>query len=261
MPHGVKLLYSTSRQAARDHQPVPEKPLDSKNRIFDRDAAAHDGYIYTTNNRLSSRMALQKMFDLILEAVSLDGKRVLDVGCGDGFFTGRFFDHGHPARIVGMDPIHNAIRVANGRRNGRRMHFCVADGNRLPWPDDSFDVVILQAMLHHDDHPAATVREAFRLAPEVVILEPNGNNLGLKLIEKVSRYHREHNERSYCSPRIIGWVEGCGAAVVHKKFGGFVPIFSPDWLARSMKTLEPLVEKAPGVDALGAAVVVIVGRR
>lgn len=38
-------------------------------------------------------------------------------------------------------------------------------------------------------------------------------------------------------------------------------MFSPDWLARVMKALEPVVERLPLVNALGCAVVVLAAKR
>ena len=119
----------------------------------------------------------------------------------------------------------------------------------------------MQGVLHHSDDPAATIREALRVAEEIVILEPNGLNPGLKLLEKVSSYHREHNERSYTRRRLRGWVEEAGARVVDEKFAIFVPIFSPDWLARGMRALEPVVESVPGLRAVGCSVYVLRGTR
>src|SRR5207244_11830954 len=97
------------------------------------------GHVYPTNQRTSSRIALQRHFDLIREAVAFDGRSVLDIGCGDGFSTERFFDEGSPRRMVGLDPAPSAIGVATGRRTDPGLHFVVGDGHRLPWPDDSFD--------------------------------------------------------------------------------------------------------------------------
>ncbi|TMK40013.1 MAG: class I SAM-dependent methyltransferase [Actinobacteria bacterium] len=236
-------------------------PQSSKVQPFDRDAGEGGGYVYTTNQRTSSRIALQRHFDLIREAVTFDGRRVLDIGCGDGFSTERFFDEGSPRRMVGLDPAPSAIGVATGRRTDPGLHFVVGDGHRLPWPDDSFDLVLIQGVLHHDDHPVATVREAFRVAPEVLILEPNGNNMGLKVIEKASRYHREHHERSYPTRRLLRWVEECGGTVVHTRFGGFVPMFCPDWMAQVAKALEARVEASSLLAYLGCAVIVVVARR
>lgn len=229
--------------------------------VFNRDVEANAGYLYTTNTRLSSRMATDRSTDVILKTEAFRGRNVLDMGCGDGFYTLRFFERGEPRTLVGADAADQAVKTASSRANGRDVRFVVADAHEMPFPDDSFDVVLVQSILHHDDDPAMMIREAFRLAPTIVIHEPNGNNPGLKLIEKLSTYHRAHNEKSYGSRQISEWIRTAGGSVMSRRYAGFVPMFSPDSLARAMKVIEPIVERLPLVNALGCAVCVLVATR
>jgi ubiquinone/menaquinone biosynthesis C-methylase UbiE len=229
--------------------------------VFDRDAAEHGGYVYTATDRLSCRLATQRSLDAILEAGQFPGRNIVDVGCGDGHYTIRFWDRSRPRALTAVDAAASAIRVADERREGRPIRFAVADAHALPFPDNSFDVALVQSILHHDDRPADIIREAFRVAPVILIHEPNGNSLGLKIIEKTSRYHREHGEKSYSTWQLTRWIEQAGGRVEWRKFAGFVPMFSPDWLARAMKAVEPLVERVPLLRAQACAVVVLVARR
>ncbi|MDQ3699161.1 MAG: class I SAM-dependent methyltransferase [Gemmatimonadota bacterium] len=229
--------------------------------VFNRDVEANAGYLYTTNSRLSSRLATDRSTDAILEVAAFRDRSVLDLGCGDGFYTLRFFDRGKPRALVGADAATQAVMTASSRANGRPVRFVVADAHRMPFPDDSFDVVLVQSILHHDDDPAAMIREAFRLAPTIVVHEPNGNNPGLKIIEKVSSYHREHNEKSYSSRQLARWIRNAGGLVSRRRYAGFVPMFSPDPVAKTMKVLEPIVERLPFVNALGCAVCILVATR
>jgi ubiquinone/menaquinone biosynthesis C-methylase UbiE len=224
---------------------------------FDADAAGGEGYIYTTGDRFSSRHVLARHLELIADIGRLEGRSVVDIGCGDGFSTLRFWDRAHPSRMAGVDPAPNAIKVADSKKGGRPILFRVLQDNHVPFEDSSFDVAIVQGVLHHADDPQTTIREALRVAREIVILEPNGLNPGLKVIEKASPYHRKHNERSYTRRRLRTWVESAGGHIAEEKFAVFVPIFSPDWLAKAMKAVEPAVEATPGLRALGCSVFVL----
>jgi ubiquinone/menaquinone biosynthesis C-methylase UbiE len=224
---------------------------------FNADAAAGEGYIYTTAGQFSSRHVLERHFQLIKGIGHLEGRSVVDIGCGDGFSTMRFWDSVHPSKMAGVDPAPNAIKVADSKRGERPIQFRVLTDNHVPFEDASFEVAIIQGVLHHADDPPAIIKEALRVAREVVILEPNGLNPGLKVLEKTSPYHREHNERSYTRRRLRGWVENAGGHVVEEKFAVFVPIFSPDWLAKAMKAVEPAVEATPILRALGCSVYVM----
>jgi ubiquinone/menaquinone biosynthesis C-methylase UbiE len=229
--------------------------------VFDRDAAEHHGYLYTNDAALSSRLATQRSRDLMIELANVRARSVIDIGCGDGYYTLQIGEVTHPRRMVAVDAAGKAVAAAQGKRTTQVVDFVVADIHRLPFPDDSFDVALVQSVLHHDDDPLDTIREAFRVAPEIVIHEPNGNNLGLKVIERTSTYHREHGEKSY-RPRLMArWVQQAGGEVVALRFGGFVPMFCPDWVARLTKRIEPAIEGFPVLRSLGCAVYVVVARR
>lgn len=229
--------------------------------VFNRDATRHGGYLYTATGRLSSRLATERSTRAVLALQIFAGKRVLDIGCGDGFFALRYWDRGQAASWEGVDPASEAVAVANRTKGARPMTFRTGDGHSLPYGDNSFDVALLQSILHHDDNPLKSIREAFRVAPIVVIHEPNGFNLVLKVLEKVSPYHREHNEKSYTARLIRSWVRDAGGRTVSEQFAGLVPMFSPDWLARTVKRFEPLVEEMPIVRQVGCAVYVSLNQR
>jgi ubiquinone/menaquinone biosynthesis C-methylase UbiE len=72
------------------------------------------------------------------------GKRVLDLGCGDGRFALGVAPF--TATVDGIDPDPEAIAAAkrNARRAGvRNVHFATGAAQHLPYPDANFDVVIL----------------------------------------------------------------------------------------------------------------------
>jgi ubiquinone/menaquinone biosynthesis C-methylase UbiE len=229
--------------------------------VFDRDAESLGGYVYTNGSQLSSRMATQRTLKAILTAGDFAGRSVLDMGCGDGFFTQQIWDLSSPGKLVGVDAAEQAIKVANTNKPPRPIEFAVGNAHKLPWPDNSFDVVLIQSILHHDDDPQDMIREAFRLAPEILIHEPNGNNLGLKIIEKTSPYHRKHHEKSYTSIQFDQWIKANGGKIFYRKYAGFVPMFCSDGLARTMKLIEPVLERVPIINAYGCAVVVIKAKR
>ena len=72
------------------------------------------------------------------------GKRVLDVGCGDGRFAVGLAPLA--ASVQGLDPDPEAISAArrNAREAGiRNIHFEVGAAQQLPYAGGAFDVVIL----------------------------------------------------------------------------------------------------------------------
>jgi SAM-dependent methyltransferase len=107
---------------------------------------------------------------------AVEGRVVLDYGCGDGESSGQLLAQG-ARHVYGVDLSETAVAKARARGLAGAT-FQAADAHRLPWPDQSFDVVVGRAILHHLDLPAAT-RELMRvLRPggELFFVEPLYHN-------------------------------------------------------------------------------------
>lgn len=230
---------------------------------FAADATANHGYIYSTNAGLSSRLANRRLTDSVLAVADFRGKRVLDIGCGDGTYTHELAELGLVGVMHGIDPAEEAVRVAKGKSgaDGREVGFAVSSAYALPYPDDSFDVAVLRGVLHHMGQPVDALREGLRVASTMVVVEPNGYNPGLKVLERCSSYHIEHGEKSYRPKTLDGWVSAVGGNVEVRRWAGLVPMFCPDWLARLTKVVEPAVEALPIVRNIGCAVYVFRAER
>jgi len=223
---------------------------------FNKDVTDNSGYLYTTAAKLSSRLANKRLSDATLCALSFEGKRVIDIGCGDGTYTIELFDRANPTTICGIDPAEKAIEIATTKVENRPISFTTASAYKLPFDDRSFDIAHLRGVLHHMDDPAQALKEAFRVASNVIVIEPNGYNPILKLIEHFSKYHIDHEEKSYPPHRLDRWVNQHGGRVVSKRMIGLVPFFCPDSAAYFLKLIEPLAENIPLINLLSCAVYV-----
>jgi ubiquinone/menaquinone biosynthesis C-methylase UbiE len=232
-----------------------------EHRPFDLDAEKHGGYLYTTNKSLSSKIAEDRHTREILSAYDFSGKSVIDIGCGDASLTIDLYDRTAPSQIKGIDSAASAIEIGKKRLDGRNIQLSVGSAYKLPFQDGTFDVAHLRGVLHHMDTPDVALREAARVARDVVLLEPNGYNLLLKGIEKFSAYHRNHGERSYFARTIDKWMADAGISVSSRRFCCLVPYFCPDTMARTLKLVEPIVEAIPGFRMLACGAYVAVGRR
>ncbi len=73
-------------------------------------------------------------------------------------------------------------------------------------------------------------------------MEPNGLNPVLKLIEKISPYHIEHEERSFLPATLKNWGESAGLNLEKIEYINLVPVFCPTPLVKLLKKIEPIVE-------------------
>jgi SAM-dependent methyltransferase len=103
--------------------------------------------------------------EIARELIGLAGKRVLDIGCGEGELTRALARDG--AEVTGIDPHEGRIGRAREKaaEEGVAVTFEVGIGEDLPYADASFDITVLSNSLHHvpADRMAATVAEAARL--------------------------------------------------------------------------------------------------
>lgn len=81
------------------------------------------------------------MLDLDLSVFDCVGKDILDIGCGQGAFKKGLMRMFPPRRFVNLDAV---------VRNAETLDIC-ADANRLPFPDESFDLVIARGSISHTE--------------------------------------------------------------------------------------------------------------
>ena len=106
----------------------------------------------------------RRELDLVLAmAGELDGRRVLDVGCGDGTYALAAAERG--ALVSGVDIAPEMIRAAEARVVERSLNidFRVGSAAALPFDDGSFDVVIAVTLLCLGSDPGAAVAECARV--------------------------------------------------------------------------------------------------
>ena len=94
------------------------------------------------------------------------GLEVLDLGCGPGTITLDFARLVAPGPVLGVDNVDDPLRIARADAEEAGITnaaFRTADAYRLPFDDDSFDVVHAHQVLQHLTDPAAALREMRRV--------------------------------------------------------------------------------------------------
>ena len=95
-----------------------------------------------------------------LERLLPPGRRLLDVGCGDGSIARALIARRPDLRIAGYDVF---------ARPGAAIPVTRFDGTRLPVVDGAADAVLLVDVLHHAEDAVALLQECARAAPVVLV--------------------------------------------------------------------------------------------
>lgn len=104
--------------------------------------------------------------ELILRYISKKKSFILDVGGGPGLYSSWLAGHGHSVCLI--DPVAKHIDQANKRAAGLKHPFktLLAEAQRLGFPDDTADAVVLHGPLYHlqqKEERLRALREATRI--------------------------------------------------------------------------------------------------
>lgn len=240
---------------------IIEKNVDQ----FNKDVKSLGAYAYTNQNIYSAITAGKKQSEGILKAVRSQVKKprkIIDIGSGDGTYTFELFKELRPKEIVGFDFAKEAVEIANKRikrKDKGKIKFVessIYDVNKKI--KSKFDVAVVRGVLHHLYNPQRGIAAICKLADIVVVAEPNGFSPLMKIMEKVSSYHRRHEEKSYWPPTLNSWFEKNGFKVKEQRFFGPVPFFFPETPARMIKAIEPFIENIPYLNRIYCATNLII---
>ncbi len=129
-------------------------------------------------------------------------KRVLLYGCGPANETDELLNAG-AASVAGIDisdvEILEAQRQAHDRGYAGRVEFRVADAHETGFPDDSFDLIVGTAILHHLDLPSVLdeIRRILTPGGRAVFLEPLAHNPLLRLGRRLTPAARTDDEHPF----------------------------------------------------------------
>lgn len=124
------------------------------------------------------------------------GRRVLELGCGEGTNAVEVARHG--AIVTGIDVSVEALRRARqGAGKNHPITFLRMSAESMSFPDDSFDLVYGNAILHHVDlrRVCPEIARVLRPGGRAVFQEPLGHNPLINLYRRMTPSMRTADER------------------------------------------------------------------
>jgi SAM-dependent methyltransferase len=203
---------------------------------------------------------LRKRTRLVLELCPHGS--VLDVGCGTGALAQRLSENG--LDTSGVDPSAGMLAVLRARSS--RVLTVQSSGTALPFADDSFDLVLCVAVMHHIADPGrvgATLAEMVRVARpggRVLVWDHNPRNPYWRSL--MSRVPQDTGEERLIPEReLVNGLEAAGARVESSRQLGLVPDFVPPRLLGAAAATEWVAERTPLLRRLCAHNVILAIKR
>lgn len=159
-----------------------EPPVDQKE-YYNEQAAAFDtgNAIFHRANR-NHYKKIDKIMDLLNVAkVDFSNGQILEIGMGTGIHAHRLLERYPNVNYIGCDLSCSMIHIAKLRLLPKKetqvdCKFIIANGEKLPFKDDTFDGVFISGSLHHFSNPFNGFKEAVRVTRpgcRIVVMEPN----------------------------------------------------------------------------------------
>lgn len=149
-------------------------------------------------------------------------RKILDVGCAGGWMSAKLAEKFPQTQIWGIDIYEAAIN--HGRRLYPGIDFRVADAHRMPFKNNSFDLVICTEVLEHLDNPKVVLLEMKRVLKKNghAIIELDSGSFLFTLVWFIWRkfkgkvWERAHLH-SFSMKKLEKMILSCGFLILNKK--------------------------------------------
>ncbi|MCA9257192.1 MAG: class I SAM-dependent methyltransferase [Phycisphaerales bacterium] len=122
-------------------------------------------------NKYDLERRLHTVFDVFFKGIDLRGRRLLDAGCGTGWFSQAACLRG--ANVTALDIGPRLLARVHEKCDATTV---IGDVLNLDYPDDTFDVVVSSECIEHTRYPQRAVRELIRVCKPGGLIAITSNN-------------------------------------------------------------------------------------
>lgn len=128
--------------------------MNEKGLFYDRFASEFDRKM----NMYDTEKRVRVVFEGLLKKGEVKGAKLLDAGCGTGWFSRRAVELG--ASVTSLDVGENLLNEVRKKCDTTRV---VGDVTALEFKDNTFDVVVSSDVIEHTPDPAKAIKEMVRV--------------------------------------------------------------------------------------------------
>lgn len=173
----------------RDQAEIRRSQLEAKSGIATSEVKRY------LNPPSNTAFSLEYAFSLLGD---IQGKRVLDIGCGSGENIPALVYRG--GEVIGLDISHELVELAKERLSSIGLAHCaqlyVASAYQTGLPDKSIDIIFSMSLVHHLDIAIfrKEMRRILRSEGFIVFKEPIAFNGSYRRLRTLPREHKEVSE-------------------------------------------------------------------
>jgi len=132
----------------------------------------------------AGKVRWRRRVDMLTSGI-LPGMKILELGCGTGYFTRELVKTG--AMITAIDISPDLLEIARNGISGKNLVFCLENAYGMSFPENMFDRVIGSSVLHHLDLRKALgeICRVLRPGGMVCFTEPNMMNPQIALQKNI----------------------------------------------------------------------------
>jgi ubiquinone/menaquinone biosynthesis C-methylase UbiE len=126
--------------------------------------------------------------DVLPSLIDLKGKKVADIGCGEGSLTRLMTRHG--ANVIGVECSAKQLERARAAKPAGNENYCEGVGEDLSFEDEKLDLVVFFNSLHHiaiaqQDKALSEAARVLKTGGQVYVCEPLAEGEHFELIKPV----------------------------------------------------------------------------
>lgn len=123
-------------------------------------------------NQKETQKRIRIVFNELMQNELMDGLRIVEIGCGLGFFSKIMREKG--AKVYGIDLGINLVNIT--AKKVPEGNFSVGNAQTIPFLSNTFDITLCTEVIEHTENPLKALEELFRitkLGGLIVLTTPN----------------------------------------------------------------------------------------
>lgn len=192
-----------------------------------------------------------------------NAKQILEIGCSKGYFTKDLASvQSNLDKITAIDLSPELVAIARKWIVDQKVEFRVQNVERMDFPDNCFDAIVGNAVLHHLDLPAVLpeMKRVLKVHGKIFFAEPNMLN-PLVYLEKNVRFIGKLLQDSPGETAFIRWkikktLEENGFNNVETVPFDFVFPLTPAGMIKYIRRLSSVLENVPLIKEISGSLII-----